>query len=776
VVAVFRQVFGCEGGVGGSVKVRARAARTGAFLAALVCVHLSGAACVALAAEAPPVVIENVGQFDAAARFRIPGSGSTIWISDGAIWITTLEAPRDADASDPRALRGRDAPDTGESRKGVALRLTFSGANRDARITPFGRQATKISYFRGAGAGGTHADVPVWSGVRYEEIYPGVDLEVTGSGGAIAPRFVAKISADLASLLGATLSVEGADSVACDGGTIRCRTSAGDVSVPLFGVVSATDGADLSGDAVPEARGCAVARPFARMSGGAAGKGSLPGLLYGTFLGGIGMDGAQAIAVDASGNAYVTGRTYSDSFPITPGSFSTVYHDEDDAFVAKLLFDGSLLLYATYLGGDKGDYGMGIAVNAAGEAFVTGMTASPNFPVTPGAFKTTYSSGGYTDAFVVRIAPSGASLIYSTYLGGDGFVYEAGQAIAADSAGNAYVTGTTCDPNFPVTPGAFQSVPDSNWDAFVTKVAPDGSALLYSSYLGGDGDDTGYGIAVDSSGRAYVTGVTSSANFPVTPGAFQPARAGGSDAFIARISSAGTTLLDGTYLGGSSGEFGYGICVDAVGNVYVAGATPSTNFPTTPGAFRPAFCGGVWDGFVTKLHFGGVGLAWSSYLGGNDTDTIHGIALDASGNVYVSGWTASTNFPVTAGAPQTVIGGSYDTFVARFGPDGATLPFATYLGGIATDDNKGLGVDASGNAIITGFTESSNFPVTEGAFQTHYGGGLIFDAFVAKVRTAGGVTPAVVGSSGGGGCAAAGTPWMALLLAAALLTCRRRRR
>ena len=771
---MFRQVFGCECGIKGSVKVSAWAARACAVLAALACAHLSGASRVALAAEAPPVVIENVGQFDAAARFKIPGSGSTVWISDGAIWITALEAPDDAVVPGPRSAPGRAAP-TSDGRKGVALRLTFSGANRDARIAPFGRQATKISYFRGAGAGGEHADVPVWSGVRYEAIYPGVDLEITGSGGAIAPRFVARASADVASLLKAALSVEGADSVACEGGVIRCRTSAGDVFVPLFGVVSAADGSDLSVGASPEARGCTVARPFARMSasGTAARTGSFPGLVYGTFLGGIGMDRAYAIASDASGNAYVTGQTASESFPITPGSFSNLYHGESDAFVAKLSADGSLLLYAAYLGGDKGDYGMGIAVDSAGGAFVAGSTASPNFPVTAGAFDTTYTGAGYTDPFVARVTPDGTALVYATYLGGDGMFNDEGRAIAVDASGNAYVTGWTLAADFPVTPGAFQPVRGSDWDAFVTKVAPDGGALSYSSYLGGDGTDTGYGIAVDSSGRAYVTGGTSSANFPVTPGAFQPVRSGGSDAFIARISSGGTTLLDGTYLGGSSGEYATDICLDASGNVYVAGDTPSTNFPTTPGAFRTTFCGGVWDGFVTKLHFGGVGLAWSSYLGGSDSDAIDGIAVDASGNAYVAGWTTSTNFPVSAGAPQTVIAGAGDVFVARFGPDGTTLPFATYLGGVASDTGYGVAVDASENAITTGYTQSSNFPVTEGAFQTHYGGGLIFDAFVAKVRTVGGVTPAA-GGSGGGGCSAAGVSCPAILLAAALLTLRRR--
>ena len=771
---MFRQVFGCECGSGRSVKVRARLVLAGAVIAALACAFLSGAALAALAAETPPVVIENVGQFDAAARFKIPGSGSTVWISDGAIWITALEAPDDAVVPGPRSAPGRAAP-TSDGRKGVALRLTFSGANRDARIAPFGRQATKISYFRGAGAGGEHADVPVWSGVRYEAIYPGVDLEITGSGGAIAPRFVARASADVASLLKAALSVEGADSVACEGGVIRCRTSMGDISVPLFGVVSASDDSDLSGGTSPETRGCTVARPFARMSrsGANAVKGAFPGLVYGTFLGGIGMDRAYAIASDASGNAYVTGQTASDSFPITPGSFSNLYHGESDAFVAKLSADGSLLLYAAYLGGDKGDYGMGIAVDAVGGAFVAGMTASPNFPVTAGAFDATYTGAGYTDPFVARITPDGTALVYATYLGGDGQINDEALAIAVDSAGNAYVTGWTLAADFPVTPGAFQPVRGSDWDAFVTKVAPNGTALLYSSYLGGDGNDTGYGIAVDSPGRAYVIGGTSSSNFPVTAGAFQPTWSGGSDAFVARISSGGTTITDGTYFGGSSGEYATGICVDAGENVLIAGVTQSTNIPVTPGAFRTAFCGGHWDGFATKLHFGGVGLVWSSYLGGSGLDSIEGIAVDASGNAYVAGWTMSTNFPVTAGAPQTTLAGESDTFVARFGPDGTTLPFASYLGGIASDTGYGVAVDASENAITTGYTQSSNFPVTEGAFQTHYGGGLIFDAFVAKVRTVGGVTPAAGGSSGGG-CSAAGVSWPAILLAAALLTLRRR--
>ena len=203
---------------------------------------------------------------------------------------------------------------------------------------------------------------------------------------------------------------------------------------------------------------------------------------------------------------------------------------------------------------------MGIAVDAVGGAFVAGMTASPNFPVTAGAFDATYTGAGYTDPFVARITPDGTALVYATYLGGDGQINDEALAIAVDSAGNAYVTGWTLAADFPVTPGAFQPVRGSDWDAFVTKVAPNGTALLYSSYLGGDGNDTGYGIAVDSPGRAYVTGGTSSSNFPVTAGAFQPTWSGGSDAFVARISSGGTTITDGTYFGGSSGESCLQIC------------------------------------------------------------------------------------------------------------------------------------------------------------------------------------------------------------------------
>jgi hypothetical protein len=275
--------------------------------------------------------------------------------------------------------------------------------------------------------------------------------------------------------------------------------------------------------------------------------------------------------------------------------------------VSKLNATGSALIYATYLGGSDDEEGTGIAVDASGNAYVSGLTRSSNFPTTSGAFQTTYP--GSDDAFVSKLDPAGTALLYSTYLGGSngarGSVNLARFAIAVDASGNAYVTGLTTCSDFPVTPGAFQGASGGGFDAFVSKVNGTGSTLLYSTYLGGSDFDAGGGIAVDASGVAYVTGRTFSANFPTTSGAFQTTFGGFGDAFVSKLNPAGSALLYSTYLGGSSTEnqSGAGIAIDASGNAYVAGETFSSDFPTSPGAFQSTF-GGNDDAFVSKFSFG----------------------------------------------------------------------------------------------------------------------------------------------------------------------------
>jgi hypothetical protein len=412
------------------------------------------------------------------------------------------------------------------------------------------------------------------------------------------------------------------------------------------------------------------------------------------------------------------------------------------------------LIYSTYLGGSGYDYGFGVALDSAGNAYVTGWTASTDFPTMnpsqPG-------NGGQYDAFVSKINPAGSALVYSTYLGGSSS--DGGQGIAVDAEGNAYITGGTTSTDFP-TMNPFQAFLDGSDDAFVTKLNSTGSALIYSTYLGGSGAGSGSGIAVDVSGDAYVTGFTSSTDFPVTPGAFQT-KCGGTclgNAFVTKVSPKGSALIYSTYLGGSGVDDGNGggIVVDSAGNAYVTGGTGSNDFPVTPGAFQTT-CGGNncaypdFDAFVTKLNPSGSALVYSTHLGGSGDDYGWGIGVDGVGNAYVTGRTSSSDFP-TKNPFQSALGGGYDAFVSKLNSSGSALIYSTYLGGSGDEDEFGaaIAVDGGSNAYVVGSSSSTDFPVTPRALQTHWGGHG--DAFVTKFNSSGSALfySTYLGGPGGG--------------------------
>ncbi len=398
------------------------------------------------------------------------------------------------------------------------------------------------------------------------------------------------------------------------------------------------------------------------------------------------------------------------SIPTTAGAFQTTNGGRQFAFVTKINSTGSALVYSTYLGSGVGN---AIAVDADGNAYATGIGDS-DFPTTTGAFQPT--GGG---VFVTKLNPAGSALIYSTFLRGSNT--EVGMGIAVDANRNAYVTGYTSSTDFPTTPGAIQTTfGGGELDAFVTKLDPSGSALVYSSYLGGGDFDSGLGIAVDAAGNAYITGATISTNFPTTQGAFQPVFGGGSngfggDAYVAKLNPTGSAFVYSTYLGGTTGDSGAGIAADADGNAYVTGQTTSNNFPTTAGAFQPILSGPA-DAFVTKLGPGGA-VVYSTCLGGTGGETGRGIAVDSAGNTYVIGSTNSSDFPTTPAAFQPIFGGGGDVFVTKLNPSGSALAYSTYLGGSDFESGFGVAVDTAGNAYVTGRTSSSNFPTTAGAFQ-----------------------------------------------------------
>jgi uncharacterized repeat protein (TIGR01451 family) len=392
-----------------------------------------------------------------------------------------------------------------------------------------------------------------------------------------------------------------------------------------------------------------------------------------------------------------------------------------------------VLAYSSFWGGSDRDVGHAVAVDQFDNVYITGQTASMNFPTQSPEQP---ANAGLSDAFVTKLDPTGTTVLFSSYLGGSGNEndFNSGvesSGVAVDSAGNVCLAGRTSSPDFPVVNALFPGFRGLDYDGFVSKLSADGSALLYSTYFGGEANDSANGIAVDSSGSIYVTGGTrSQSDFPVTAGAFQSALAGQLDAFVAKIDptqAGAASLIYSTFLGGGGIDRGTAIAVDAAGNAYVTGRTESPDFPTQ----NPlqVMYGGSADAFVAVLNPTGTALVYSTFLGGSALDVGNAIVLDATGSAYISGETKSTDFPTVNGF-QTGNGGNSDAFVAQLDPTGTMLLYATYLGGGNLDRATGIALDSAGKISVAGETSSADFPLL-GAFQGTPGGGR--DVFVARL-------------------------------------------
>jgi hypothetical protein len=427
--------------------------------------------------------------------------------------------------------------------------------------------------------------------------------------------------------------------------------------------------------------------------------------------------------------------------------FALGTYDHDTPLVIDPVFS-----YATYFGGNGGDTGLSIKVDASGSVYIAGETLSTQFPWTvPGTpFQSTMRGGVSTgDAFVAKLDNTGTKLIYFTYLGGSGD--DGAYDLAIDKAGNAYITGFTVSPDFPVMNALFSKIGGTAdptlhlfpTDAFIAELNTNGSALVYSTYLGGTDKDLGSSIAVDPSGYTYVTGYTFSTNFPVQ-NPLQSSLSGNDDVFVAKLAPGGRSLVYSTYLGGVGIDEGEGLAADGAGFAYVAGYTDSTNFPVTPNALGTNLNGSgisvsVFDGFVTKIAPDGQSLYYSTYLGGVGNDFVYRIALDGSGNAYVTGATQSTNFPhaspfeLTLGQDGTNLI-NFDAFLTKLDASGA-LAYSVQFGGTANDAGWDVAVDPLGRAFVIGITVSTNFPVVSpfGLFRGTNSGNQ--DIFVVAFNT-----------------------------------------
>lgn len=667
-------------------------------------------------AKAPLAFAPNMGQADPEVRYQAQAGGFGVQFTDSG---AALSLPGSGDGAD-------SAP--------IELDMRFVGANPAAGPTAQERAAGTVNYVHGDDPAQWQQNVPTFSEVSYPALWPGVDMAFRGQNGSLKYEFAVAPGANPANI---ALAYGGAQSLAIgSSGALQIETAGGTVR----------DAAPVSYQVV---NGRRVPVETRYTLNGGTGYGFEvgrydhtrplvidPGIAYATFLGSTSYDEANSIKADSAGNAYVVGTTSTDSgaaFQTTPGAYDTTPNGNYDVFVAKLAPDGQSFIYSTFIGGPGQDNGYGVAIDGDGAAYVTG-SAQSGFPTTPGAADETFGGGSH-DLFVAKLAPSGGSLLYSTYYGAGGF--DQGQGIDVDAAGHAYVTGYASG-GFPTTPGAYQASAGFGVDAFSLKLAPDGQSVVYSTVIGGPPGEVGYAIVVDSTGHAYITGggdtSTQFANYPTTTDAYDRTGTGTLDAFVTKVAPDGGSLVYSTLLGGTRGDRGLGIDIDSDGNAYVAGdtgggnATTAEEFPTTPGAFDTTKGSQSTDGFVTKVAPDGKSLVYSTLLGGDvgspgsEPDGATDIWVNGSGQAYVTGFTTTSDFPTTPDAQQSTPGGS---FVTQLAASGASLVYSSYY---SAAGSRAIDVDTSGSIYIAGY-DGGGMPTTPNAVDRAAANG---EGFAAK--------------------------------------------
>jgi hypothetical protein len=675
----------------------------------------------------------NRGQLAPAARFVARGGDGDFFFLPGET-VLALAAPE----------------------RPAVLRMRWIGARADVPIVAEQPLAARVHSFRGADPKQWRTDIPTFARVRYDDLYPGIDVAYYGNAGSVEHDLLIAPGADVAQ---ARLAIEGADVIAIAPNGDLAIAVAGR-SVRLHAPVSyqERDGVRRPVESrwvLDEQRHASIAvgdydraRPLVVD----------PVLTYATFFGGDAEDGANGIHVDASGITF-GGNTASTDLPApaqapNPGAA--------DAFVAKLDPTGASLLSITYFGGNGEETERDLVVDAGGNAYLFGETTSTNLPTTQGAFDSTCGSDGLCngdvpDTFVAKL--NGATLVYATYLGGSGS--DIAGKVAVDTERNAYVAGYTNSIDLPATDGAFDescgtdgACDDVKRDCFVAKLDASGANLAYLTYLGGSAFDRCFGVAVDGSDRAIVVGSTFSGDFPATDGAYDTTcgddgacdsgggEATADDGFVAMLDAAGANLVYATFLGGSGNgdtaidEYGWAVRADADGAATIVGQTDSSDFPTPNGA-RTNYGGGFLDAFVAKLDPTGASLDYATYLGGVGTDQGLGLAIDSLGGIIVTGVTDSTDFPQVDALPGPgnvctwCASGFTEGFVARLDPSGDAFSFSTFLGGSSSDYAPGVTVRGT-SLYVLGDTYSADFP-TQNPLQAAHGLGENYDVFVARI-------------------------------------------
>jgi hypothetical protein len=670
----------------------------------------------------------NGGQQDRQVKFISRGRGYSLFLSQDEALLVLSNRVHEAEST--------------------ALRTKLLNANSTAKITGEDELAGKNNYFVGNDPSKWRTNVPTYGKVRYDSIYPGVELVYYGNHRQLEYDFVVQPGADPRQI---SFELQGADKLRLNPeGELIAETKVGELRWQKPIIYQEIDGMRryVNGNYTLD-YGNTVGFEVAAYD---KTKTLIidPTLVYCTYLGGTGDERQTGLAVDSAGNAYLVGQTGSADFPSTVGAYQPGNRSSNyNGYVTKLDSTGTTVLYSTYLGGtgnpwsdsaSYSDWVRGIAVDSEGNAYLTGQASSPDFPVTNGAYQTTFIGGnssccGSGDAFVAKLSPSGSELIYSTFIGGS--LFDIGRSIAIDSNGNAFVGGSTGSLDFPTKPP--QTRTDmGNAAGFVCELNASGSAIIYCVVMGGTHfQDDVMSVAIDSVGNAYAAGGSNSGGFPTTSGAYQTFLGGSpsqSHGFVFKVSPVGSIMYS-TYLGGSLGsDYAQAITVDAAGNAYVGGQTTSADFPRTSGAYQTILRGGN-DGFLTVLNPAGSGLVSSTLLGGIGDDVVYAVRRDQLGNIYLGGQSTSADFPTTSDAFQlTYTPPQRASFVTMLSAGAANVLYSTYFSGSDGEtDLLQLALDDAANIYIAGLTSSTTLPISIGAFQSMNRGGFAgFDGFAAK--------------------------------------------
>ena len=692
--------------------------------------------------------VENKGQWPGDVLFMTRIAGVDVWITDHGVVYDFNKMREKTETKTKKKIIPAQSKDKLEQienveRYGQVVKITLENITPGSSPEGKGKGIGYYNYFLGTDPSKWVQHVGLYKEMLVKNIYKGIDVRYYFDRGSIRYDYVVQPGAEVKNI---KMNFEGTDKISVNGpDELVMLTRFGEVKQMGLQAYQKNNEQkqNVTSRFIQDADGKITfdvgiydkTKPLI-----------IDPLLYSTFIGGVGSESSSGIALDGSGNPIITGAALSADFPTKPGSYDGTHNGSQnywDVFVTKLNSNGSELIYSTFIGGYYDDVGTSIALDEMGSIYITGRT-SFDYPTTLGAFDETGNSDLVcdeeycypgTNVFVTKLNNSGSALLYSTFIGG--LAYQMGSSVAVDGSHNAFITGYTSSADFPTTPGSFDETYNGGYDVFVVKLNNTGSALVYSSFAGGQYNDHGAGIATDANGNAHLTGYTQSGNFPVTPGAFDETWNSGCDAFVMKLNPTGSLLIYSTYVGSSSDDISYGLAVDASGAACITGTTYGTNYPVTAGAYDETSNGG-YDVFVTKMNSSGNGLIYSTIIGGNSHDVPYSIALDGNGNVYVTGSIEVypgnfSNFPVTPSAfDQTFNGGQYDAFVSILNSSGTSLLYSTFLGGSAYDFGDAVATDVNGYVFVTGHTFSPEFPTTTGAFDQTYNG--MWDVFVTKLE------------------------------------------